>query len=273
MKTILLSSLFAIVALFIAAPQVSAAKPTTGGGTPSTEQSLLGNDISYPQCGSRLPSGQAFAIVGVNGGVANTDNSCLSEQLAWAQNSSGITAQPKTALYVNTANPTKAAASVWPTDDKVYGTEIYNPYGTCANSDGAACSYIYGYTRAYEDAQLRHVPNPSSYKWWLDVETGNSWSDTDLKANVASLEGMTDYFKSINVAGLGIYSTSYQWNIIVGTEVGINSPLNGVESWLAGARTERAAKANCQQAPLTAGGTVTVTQFVSKGLDYDVSCL
>lgn len=273
MKTILLSSLFALVALVIAAPQVSAAKPTAGGGSPSTSQTQLGNDISYPQCGSRLPSGQAFGIVGVNGGLANTSNTCFSEQLAWATTSSGNTAQPKVALYVNTANPSKAAASIWPTDNTVYGTEVDNPYGTCADSDGAACSYIYGYTRAYEDAQQRNVPNPSTYKWWLDVETGNSWSDTDLKANVASLEGMADYFKSIGVAGLGIYSTSYQWNTIVGSNVGITSPLYTAESWLAGARTERAAKANCQEAPITAGGIVTVTQFVSKGLDYDVSCM
>ena len=28
-----------------------------------------GNDVSYPQCGKKLPSGQAFGIVGVNDGT------------------------------------------------------------------------------------------------------------------------------------------------------------------------------------------------------------
>ena len=28
----------------------------------------VGNDISYPQCGMRLPAGHAFGVVGVNGG-------------------------------------------------------------------------------------------------------------------------------------------------------------------------------------------------------------
>ena len=33
---------------------------------------LSGNDISFPQCGKTYPSGQAFGIVGVNGGKAST---------------------------------------------------------------------------------------------------------------------------------------------------------------------------------------------------------
>lgn len=273
MKKLLFSSLFALSLLLSISTPAFAAKPTGGGGSPSGEQSKLGNDVSYPQCGSRLPVGQAFGIVGVNGGLANTNNPCFTEQLAWAQGSNGSTGQPKAALYVNTANPTKATASKWPKDNTVYNTEVSNPYGTCADTDGAACSYIYGYTRAYEDAQMRNVTNPSAYKWWLDVETGNSWSSSDLVANTASLEGMADYFKSITVAGLGIYSTSYQWNSIVGNNVDADSPLYNVESWLAGARTERAAKDNCSLPALTNGGKVTASQFVSKGLDNDISCM
>lgn len=271
MKKLFFSSLFAFSILLSVSAPAFAVKPAGGGGSPTVKQSTLGNDISFPQCGSRLPSGQAFGIVGVNGGLANTNNPCFAEQLAWAQNSNGSTSQPNAALYVNTANPTKAAASKWPKDNNVNGTEISSPYGTCADTDGVACSYIYGYTRAFEDATMRNVPSPSTFKWWLDVETGNSWSTTDLAANAASLEGMVDYFKSIKVTGLGIYSTSYQWNTIVG-KLSDSSSLNGLESWLAGSRTERSAKTACADAPLTLNGTVTVTQFVSKGLDYDVSC-
>ena len=81
---------------------------------------------------------------------------------------------------------------------------------------------------------------------------------------------MTDYFKLIG-ATVGLYSTAYQWQTIVGN-VTESSSLYTLDSWLAGALTKRGAEANCKDAPLTPGGTVTLTQYVSRGLDYDVSC-
>lgn len=270
MKKFFIASILSLGIICTQTAAVSAAKsPDTVSGGPAKTTSLTGNDISYPQCGKRLPSGQAFGIVGVNGGLANTDNPCFTEQLAWAEASSGGTNQPKAALYVNTANPGHAA-TVWPTNNSVNGKTVVSTYGTCDGSEGAACAYIYGYTRAYEDATIRNVPNPGSYKWWLDVETGNTWSSDDLAANAASLEGMTDYFVSIG-SSVGLYSTHYQWGTIVGT-LNTSSSLNGLESWLAGALTKRGAEANCRDAPLTEGGLVTVTQYVSKGLDFDVAC-
>lgn len=65
----------------------------------------VGNDISYPQCGTTLPAKQAFGIVGVNGRAATKTNQCRGEQLEWAYRSVGGTSQPKARLYVNTANP------------------------------------------------------------------------------------------------------------------------------------------------------------------------
>lgn len=268
-KLFIISLLLGSVLLVAQAPAVHAAKPTAPSGQPKNDVILVGNDVSYPQCGGRLPVGQAFGIVGVNGGLANTNNPCFLEQLAWAQKSTGITSQPAVSLYVNTANPGHAA-KVWPQDNVVNGQEVVSKYGVCDGSEGAACAYIYGWTRAHEDATIRNVPNPSSYQWWLDVETGNSWSSTDLQANAASLEGMTDYFKLIG-ATVGLYSTAYQWQTIVGN-VTESSSLYTLDSWLAGALTKRGAEANCKDAPLTSGGTVTLTQFVSRGLDYDVSC-
>jgi len=185
--------------------------------------------------------------------------------------STGITGQPKAAVYVNTANP-GLAASVWPQSNVLAdGTTVSNPYGECTGAEGAACAYVYGWTRAKEDATIRNVPTPESQKWWLDVETTNSWSDTDFVANAASLEGMTAYFKSIG-AQVGVYSTGYQWNTIVGN-LDPTSNLNGLDSWLAGALTQRGAEANCADPALTPTSKVTMTQFVSKGLDYNVSCI
>ncbi len=240
---------------------------------PSRDWNLVGNDVSWPQCGKTLPGGQAFAIVGVTGGRANDTNPCLSELLAWAARSTGGTAQPKVALYVNTANPGHLD-SWWPSSNIYPNVKVVNPYGTCEGEVDLACSYMYGYAKAYDDATIRGVVSPGMYFWWLDVETGNSWqTETDL--NRADLEGMVAYFESITAgvagAGVGIYSTSYQWGIIAGT-VPSSSPLTGLPSWLAGATNLRGAKLNCSLPGLTPDSRVSVTQYVSADLDYDYSC-
>ena len=139
--------------------------------------------MSWPQCATVLPGNAAFAVVGVNGGLANNTNPCLGDQLAWATGSSGVTSQPVVALYVNTANPAASVASWWPISD-VYpagSPAISNPYGPCTGGDTAACSYIYGYAKAYDNGTSRGVPNPASFFWWLDVETENSWGPDRLR--------------------------------------------------------------------------------------------
>jgi hypothetical protein len=240
-----------------------AAKNSAAPATP------LGNDISWPQCNKTLPKGQAFGIVGVNNGLANNTNPCLSTQLSWAANSTGGTGQSKVSLYVNTANP-GLAGSWWPSSNDYGSTTVNNPYGTCDHSDSVACAYMYGYGKAYDDATIRGVSSPSSYLWWLDVETINSW-ETNKAANTADLEGMSAYFQSIG-AQIGLYSTSSQWNQIAGT-VSASSNLYSLKSWIPGARNQADAQSKCSLPPLTAGGQVTLTQFVSKNLDYDYSCI
>ena len=79
-----------VLALVFAPP--AAAAPSPGDGAPS----LLGNDVSWPQCNKALPKGAAFGIVGVNNGLANTTNPCLKEQLAWAGDPrQALTGQPR----------------------------------------------------------------------------------------------------------------------------------------------------------------------------------
>lgn len=243
----------------------------------------VGNDVSWPQCGEALPVAPAFAIVGVNGGLANTTNPCFVEQLAWAESATaGGTNQPDVALYVNTANPGHAG-SWWPTSNyypTLAASPVPNPYGECTGENGAACAYIYGYAKAFDNATIRGVPDPASYFWWLDVETMNTWQ-ADTTANRAALEGMTYYYTDVlDAVGVGIYSTGYQWTQIVGsvgpvtsgTVVTGPSNLNGLPSWLAGATTLKGAQRNCERAPLT-GGQVTLTQYVSGDLDYNYSCV
>lgn len=271
MKIILYSSIISLLLAVVIGIRAFAAKPTGGTST----KTPVGIDVSWPQCGRTLPTDQTFGIVGVNGGLANNSNPCFLEQLSWAQNSLGGANQPLASLYVNTANPGLLSAS-WPTSNEYKGVDpalsltIENPHGTCTGAEDSACGYIYGWSRAYDDVHYREVPNPSTFKWWLDVETENSWSTSDLPSNAATLEGMTNYFTSIG-ATVGVYSTGYQWGTIVGT-LDPASPLNGLDSWLAGARTLRGAKANCSDVPLTPTSTVTLTQYVSNNLDYNHSC-
>jgi hypothetical protein len=247
--------------------QATRQPPQQPSGT--DDEAPAGNDVSWPQCSDDLPDDPAFAIVGVNNGLANTTNPCLHQQLDWADDSPGGTGQPRLALYVNTANP-GLRGTWWPTNNEYGGKTVSNPYGTCQGQEDAACAYMYGYAKAFDDAYLRTIPEPETYLWWLDVETGNSWSG-DRNANRADLEGMADFFHSIG-ARVGIYSSARQWGQIVG-EVGSASSLYSLPSWLAGAHSAAEAKDMCSAAPLTAGGKIVLTQFVADGFDHDHSCI
>lgn len=290
--------------------QVSAA-----GKTVSVDP-RIGNDISYPQCGKALPTSQAYGIVGVNGGTANSTNACLAEQMQWAARSAGNNPnQPKVQLYVNTGNPGHELepykVTTWPTDNidprgtnTLTGTEASgtvntdkkNPHGACKPTEGnylrstndMACSWQYGWNRAVVTVDDRFKPaaasvdqstNPANYKWWLDVETMNSWQaagDAEATArNTASIEAMKQFYATEGVAQVGIYSTGYQWNQIVGNTLDTSTTganLKGLESWLAGAANAKDAKTRCTTLKGLTGGPVVMNQYVSRNLDYNYSC-
>ncbi|MBA3757429.1 hypothetical protein H0X09_01015 [Candidatus Saccharibacteria bacterium] len=275
-------SFFTVAALLTAILGISAQTVKAARG----QTNPVGNDISWPQCGKTLPTTHAFGIAGVNGGTAAKTNPCLSEQLKWAYRAVGGTSQPLAQLYVNTANPGEIIGDIttWPTSntDKT-GFTTNNPYGTCRGDNDRACSWQYGWNRSVEAVIDRFEPaaiaagvdsSASSYVWWLDVETMNTWqsgSTESLIRNKATLEGMTSYYQLKGVT-VGLYSTGYQWNQIVGSTVSSSSNLNGLDSWLAGARSLKGAQSNCKNPALTTSGKVTLTQYVSGSLDYDYSC-
>ena len=230
-----------------------------------------GNDVSYPQCGQVLPSGRAFGIVAVNEGLGNTTNPCLATEIIWAQASSGQTSQPRVSLYVNTGDPGNHGVTDWPAtnNNPLGGSPVRDPYGTCTGANNPACAWQYGWNLAELDAQTRGVPNPGRYRWWLDVETINSW-ESRAANNRADLEGMVSYLRRIG-ANVGIYSTPKQWDPIVG-RVSPTSPLYRLPDWIPGARTLSRARKNCGLAPLTGGGTVTVVQWTTKPVNRDLAC-
>ena len=268
-------------ALTLAAVLTLSAQPVLAA---PRQTKVVGNDISFPQCGNSYPAGQAFGIVGVNGGLATTTNPCLSSELVWAYKSIGGTNQSKAQLYVNTANPGGLNTDSWPKNNTdPSGTVTANPYGICDGTDSLACAWQYGWNRAFEDVQYRFVPaaqtagvsiSPAGYPWWLDVETANTWksgSTFAYQSNAADLEGMEAYFRSKG-AIVGIYSTSFQWGAIIGT-LSPSSRLNGLNDWLPGATRLSSAQSNCSLNPLTPGGKVTVTQYTSSSFSYDYSCI
>ncbi|TAM91021.1 MAG: hypothetical protein EPN43_04915 [Jatrophihabitans sp.] len=241
--------------------------PTVAAQARPVSTTSTGNDISYPQCGASLPSGQAFAIVGVNGGKASNFNPCFGSEWAWAQKSTGLAGQPTAQLYINTGNPGDVLAQYgvtdWPTS-----SVAADPYGTCSGvwTDDLPCSWEYGYERARADLSTVGV---SGGRWWLDIETANSWT-SDTAKNQVSLEGMV-YALQHAGATVGIYSSSSAWSSLFGT-VAVSSPLYPLPEWRPGARTLSRAQGNCALTPFEGDGVVELTQYVSNNLDYDYAC-
>lgn len=269
-------ALRAVLVTGAAAIAVALALPATSA---SAAPASVGADVSHPQCDERLPSGQAFGVVGVNGGLATAANPCLETQLRWAGRSSGAVAeQPRLQLYLNTANPGEIheLVTTWPS----FGS---TPYGDCDGRNSSACSWQYGWDRARTSVTSFFVPaaraagvdpDPGAYTWWLDVETANTWQTGFAPAqarNRAALEGMAAYLFARG-ATVGLYSFRPHWQEIVGP-VGWDSNLYRLGSWLPGASTQDRAEENCALPPLTAGGDVVLAQYVSGGQDHDVSCV
>ncbi|MFP5311350.1 MAG: hypothetical protein ACLGH7_02905 [Actinomycetes bacterium] len=258
-----------LAACLVFAWQTGPAHADAGNGP--TPDVVLGNDISWPQCGGRLPAPPEFAVVGVNGGRPGTVNPCLAEQLAWADRTSEAAGGTPAAVYVNTAAPGPEGTLWWPEDNTYRGMVITNPYGTCDGAASVACAYVHGYAMAVADVAILKEAGDTAVRpmWWLDVEFGNSWP-WDKAVNVAELEGMTAYLEGTG-AEVGIYSTGYQFGEIVG-DIPPGSNLYKLRNWLAGADSVSSAQEHCAAAPLTGGGTVSLTQFTENNLDYNYRC-
>jgi len=206
----------------------------------------VGQDVSYPQCGRRLPPRDtAFGIVGVAGGRPFTANPCLASQFAWARTTPG-----GAAFYMNTANPGSRTPQVnW------YGQR--SPDAACAPGREAACAYNYGHSAAAAAmAHAQATTGTSTHTmWWLDVEEANAWSRTDLNANLASIRGSIDYLQRQPGVSVGIYSVPQMWRKITGGAQ-VNLP-----NWVAGASNLAGARMRCDPKSSFTGGPVVLTQW------------
>jgi hypothetical protein len=225
----------------------AAPMPYTPGST--------GNDISFPQCGVASPAG-AFNIVGVNGGYPFVHyNPCLADEYRCS---------PHAALYINTGyDPLYTQVDgLHTTPDCVTGSGAIQGSTAQTSAWAAGCSEA---SRSMAYAASQGVANPSA--WWLDVETENSWSSTDLSLNQHTIQGIVDTLHGNSPAAVGIYSTGYQWHKIVG-----KLPVSGVKAnWVAtGSPSADVAHGRCGTG--FSGAPVWLVQYLEGGFDTNDVC-
>ena len=227
---------------------------TAAGLTAAHATSGFGYDISYPQCGKTLPSSAAFAVVGVNGGSPFKANPCLGEQFRWVRR-----VKADYAFYVNSSNPGPS--------HKQWGKPGYYPCG-----GGAAewnCAYNFG-RAAGKDAYnyaARVTSAVAGHRFWVDVETANTWSKTNIASNIAVLQGMIDYLTLRSGRVAGVYAAPNHWK-----QIANNATATAVPAWFAASKNRTAAAAKCLEGGSLTGGPLMMVQFVINGLDHDYWC-
>ncbi len=185
---------------------------------PYSPAGSIGYDTSSYQCSNAGvgPAGYTFGIVRGTGGRPFTVDSC--RQALWAQAAS--TGKPS--LYENVAYSGAYAHQVPPSCATATSPENYSGKYLQAWQIGCAES----------DFAFNNRPSGSTaVAWWLDVETGNSWSTSNRLLNQATIDGAVDRLLSVNVP-VGVYSYASAWNTIT-TGQGW-APANASASWVAG---------------------------------------
>ena len=214
-----------------------------------------GYDVSFPQCGGGYPAG-AFGIVGVNGGYPFVHyNPCLADEVAHS---------PHAALYINTGyDPLYTQV-----DGQHTMPECLTTSAIVRGSPDQKAAWAVGCSEALRSmayAASQGVAKPSG--WWLDVETENSWSSTDLSLNQFTIQGIVDTLLRRSLAPVGIYSTPYQWRTIVGS-----LQITGAAAdWVAtGHTTIDGVRAACGAG--FSGAPVRLVQYLRDGFDANYGC-
>jgi len=255
----------------------------------------VGYDISWPQCpNNELPAGPAsWAIIGVNGGRPTTFNPCFQSQMQWAYTTAtvpqvyiNVAGWPTT--YANTicgpvptptpipptptATPTAAAPTptptlapgATPTTQPPTATPTAAPTPAPPTAADECNAYQYGYNNAAAAVAYARSFGADLKYWWLDVETGNYWTD-DVSLNTQVIRGTIAYLQNLGKV-VGVYSTPRQWRMIAG------SFAPGLPVWTAGAADVAEAMARCTPDYAFGGGKVQLVQYVSEHLDMSYVC-
>ncbi|MGI8685773.1 MAG: hypothetical protein ACR2MO_11935 [Acidimicrobiales bacterium] len=226
---------------------VGSAVPEAGAGR---LMSTFGWDVSWPQCDKPLPSGRhGYAVIGVTDGHLWDINPCLAAQHRWSTRGGTLGG-----LYVNVNWPSVAA-------EPGVAAQMAD---RCAGDDKACQMYQWGYQgvqHAVDQATARHVSAPM---WWLDVETANRWSG-DKALNTRIVQGAIDALQEREIE-VGIYSTWYQWGVIVGDFA------PGLPNWVAGPDNVEEAAEACRSGPTFGGGVAWMVQYPYQGFDGNLMC-
>lgn len=227
--------LTAVVVLFSQAAHASSVYATGSTGV----------DVSYPNCGTAIPKVD-FGIVGVTGGLVYSQNTCLKSQAAKFNDLS---------LYMNTG--LNASSS----------SQYYTAAQVGCNGDAYCAAYNYGANAAKDALNYAAAKGVYSNKWWLDVETSNTWS-SDVLQNRKSLQGAYDTLLANGATTVGVYSTTSQWQSVTGSWQNL-WPSWGATTWTS---ASQAAK-YCSGHQFT-GGPSLLMQYQEKRskLDQDVAC-
>jgi hypothetical protein len=206
---------------------------------------LTGYDVSYPQCGGPTPAG-SFGIVGVNSGRPFTNNGCLGAEYAAAPKSTAPSLYINTGYAVAYRNNTTAGCSALSKSVSGTSKEIQAWAIGCGEAETSM---------SYATAQGAIGPAV----WWLDVETANSWSSSNLTLNRYAIQGAVTRLAQSGPQ-VGIYSSASMWSAITG---GNFTPTNVAADW-------EAAGGSCS-APFTSS-RVWLVQSTTSGFDSDLAC-
>jgi hypothetical protein len=238
-----------LAGLLVLATHIGAAAsvdPYSGGGY----------DYSYVQCGATAPAAQ-FGIVGVNAGYPFTYyNSCLAAEYASAPAGAA-------SLYVNTGyDPSYTAIDGRHTTQECADASIQVNV-----TPAQQAAWAVGCSEAQRDVGYANAQSAlAPVAWWLDVETSNSWSTTDLSLNRYTLQGLVTELRTLSAAPIGVYSTSSQWSAITG---GYQPVIDA--TWVAtGARNLKRARSYCTSPSFT-GAPIWLVQYVGS-YDHDSAC-
>ncbi len=170
--------------------EVVQAKPYRSGGA--------GLDVSFPNCGLRLPAEHAFTVIGLNAGRPFTTNPCFASE--WAA------AGPPRSVYINTAYSPTLARHITP-DCAAAGSR---------QPSGLALQRAYAIGCSEAAAALAQLGGTMPLALWLDVELGNSWSSRPA-LNIAAISGLLEQLLAQSPhPTIGIYSNVAYWQHIAG---------------------------------------------------------
>jgi hypothetical protein len=204
-----------------------------------------GYDVSYPQCGGAKPSG-SFGIVGVNGGRPFSSNACLAGEYAAA------TGPIAASLYINTgysgAYGKSTTTGCSTSSSSVPGTSRQRQAWAIGCSE-ASTSMTYA---TQQGAKVLAA-------WWLDVETANSWSSSNLSLNRYAIQGAVTRLAQSG-APVGIYSSASMWTAITGSGF---TPVGAAADW-------ETAGGSCS-VPFNSS-PVWLLQSTTSGFDSDLAC-